>query len=344
MSERSRIEPDFHEAPPLALTMGEPAGIGGEITLKAWLRRRESVPAFAVVADPERLTLIGRQLGVEVPVRTIVRIADATAAFATALPVLAVKLPAPSIPGRPSAATAPAVIASIETAAKLTMRGEAAALVTNPIQKKPLYDSGFAHPGHTEFLGALAGGTGQPVMMLVGGDLRVVPVTIHIPIADVPRALSRAAVVHAATVTESALRRDFGIAAPRLAVAGLNPHAGESGGLGREDRDIVEPAIAELRANGLDVRGPLAADAMFHEAARRTYDAAICMYHDQALIPLKTIAFERGVNVTLGLPFIRTSPDHGTALDIAGQGKASAESLIAALRLAAAMAAQRRRG
>ncbi len=343
MSEPRRTGAKIEGVPPLALTMGEPAGIGGEITIKAWLRRGDGLPVFAVIDDPERLDLIVRAHGWTVPVRPIARIAEARAAFAETLPVLAIKLPEPVIPGRPSPATARAVIASIETAARLTMAGDAAAMVTNPIQKKPLYDAGFEHPGHTEFLGALAGGDGAPVMMLASADLRVVPVTIHMPLADVSRALSCAAIVHAATVTAAALARDFGIAAPRLAVAGLNPHAGESGGLGREDRDIIAPAVAELRARGLDVRGPLAADTLFHAAARQTYDAAICMYHDQALIPLKTLDFERGVNVTLGLPIIRTSPDHGTALDIAGQGRASPESLIAALRLAAAMAAQRQR-
>jgi 4-hydroxythreonine-4-phosphate dehydrogenase len=221
------------------------------------------------------------------------------------------------------------------------MNGRAAALVTNPIHKDSLYRAGFRYPGHTEYLAALAGVTAAPVMMLVCPGLRVVPVTIHLALRQAIQDLSTAAIVHAGRITEAALRRDFGVAAPTLAIAGLNPHAGEAGGLGREEIEIIEPAIAELRAAGVDVRGPLAADTMFHAEARANYDAALCMYHDQALIPIKTIDFHGGVNTTLGLPFVRTSPDHGTAFAIAGRGVARAESLIAALRLAAEMAAKR---
>jgi 4-hydroxythreonine-4-phosphate dehydrogenase len=322
--------------------MGEPAGIGGEITLKAWLRRREGLPAFAAVDDPERLSRIAADLGLAVPVRTIAAACEAAAVFDAALPVLPQLLPAPAVPGRPSAATASAVIGAIERAARLALAGEAAAIVTNPIQKKPLYDAGFAHPGHTEFLGALAELEAPPAMMLAAAELRVVPVTIHRPLAEVPRVLTTAEIVRIGTIAAAALRRDFGIERPRLAVAGLNPHAGESGSIGDEDETIVAPAVDALRAQGIDVRGPLPADTMFHAAARARYDAALCMYHDQALIPIKTLAFDRAVNVTLGLPFVRTSPDHGTALDIAGKGVASAESLVAALRMAAAMAAFRR--
>jgi 4-hydroxythreonine-4-phosphate dehydrogenase len=213
--------------------------------------------------------------------------------------------------------------------------------VTNPINKDALYRAGFKHPGHTEYLAELAGSRAPAVMMLAGRDLRVVPVTIHLALRDAIAALSTAGIVHAGRLTDAALRREFGIARPVIAIAGLNPHAGEAGGLGREDIDIVAPAIAELRAAGVDARGPLAADTMFHAAARRGYDAALCMYHDQALIPIKTLDFDGAVNVTLGLPFIRTSPDHGTAFDIAGKGVARPDSLIAALRLAAAMAARR---
>ena len=327
---------------PLLLTMGEPAGIGGEIALKAWLRRAEGVPAFAAIDNPERLAALAAALGLAVPVRAIAAPCEAAAVFPAALPVLPQRLGAPAVAGRPSAATAAAVIASIERAAKLALDGEAAAIVTNPIQKKPLYDAGFAHPGHTEFLGALAGLAAPPVMMLAAEELRVVPVTIHRPLAEVPRALSTAEIVRIGTIAATALARDFGIARPRLAVAGLNPHAGEAGSMGDEDETIVAPAVDALRGAGIDAVGPLPADTMFHAAARARYDAALCMYHDQALIPIKTLAFDRAVNVTLGLPFVRTSPDHGTALDIAGKGLADPTSLIAALRMAAAMSRCRR--
>jgi 4-hydroxythreonine-4-phosphate dehydrogenase len=327
---------------PLALTMGEPAGIGGEIALKAWQRRHESIPVFAAIDNAERLAEIARQCRVPTPVRPIADLREAAACFASALPVLPQPMAARASPGRPSPATAADVIRSIETAVALVRSGAAGAVVTNPIQKQPLYEAGFPHPGHTEFLGALAGLDEAPVMMLATGDFRVVPVTIHVPLAEVPSRLSRAMIVRAGRIAADALSRDFGVAAPRLAVAGLNPHAGEGGTLGREDGAIVAPAVAELRQFGIDARGPHPPDTMFHPAARATYDAALCMYHDQALIPLKTIDFEHGVNITLGLPFIRTSPDHGTALDIAGKGIASPASLIAALRLAGAMAASRR--
>jgi 4-hydroxythreonine-4-phosphate dehydrogenase len=323
---------------PLLLTMGEPAGIGGEIALKAWLRRGEGLPVFAAIDDPERLEDIARRLRLAVKVRAIAAVSEAAAVFAGALPVLAQRLPVPAIPGKPSAATAAAVIGAIERAARLALAGEAAAIVTNPIQKKPLYDAGFVHPGHTEFLGALAELEAPPAMMLAAAELRVVPVTIHLPLAEVPKVLSTAEIVRIGKITAAALERDFGVAQPRLAVAGLNPHAGEAGSMGDEDETVVAPAVDALRSAGIDATGPLPADTMFHAAARARYDAALCMYHDQALIPIKTLAFDRAVNVTLGLPFIRTSPDHGTALDIAGKGTASPESLIAALKMAAAMA------
>ncbi len=323
--------------------MGEPAGIGGEIALKAWLRRGEGLPAFAAIDDPERLAAIAEQLRLPAVVRTIAAPAEAAAVFPDALPVLPEKLPAPAVPGRPSAATAAAVIGAIERAARLALAGEAAAIVTNPIQKKPLYDAGFAHPGHTEFLGALAGLDAPPAMMLAAEELRVVPVTIHRALAAVPRELSTAEIVRIGKIAAAALRRDFGVAAPRLAVAGLNPHAGEMGSMGDEDDTIVAPAVDALRSAGIDAVGPLPADTMFHAAARARYDAALCMYHDQALIPIKTLAFDHGVNVTLGLPFVRTSPDHGTAFDIAGSGKANPASLVAALTLAARLAAADKR-
>ena len=244
-----------------------------------------------------------------------------------------------AVPGRPDPADAPLVIGAIDAAVAEVRAGRAAAVVTNPINKDALYRAGFRHPGHTEYLAELAGTGASAVMMLAGPELRVVPVTIHLALRQAIEQLSGAAIVHAGRVTHEALIRDFGVARPVIAVAGLNPHAGEAGALGREDIDIIAPAIAELRAAGIDARGPLAADTMFHAAARRGYDAALCMYHDQALIPVKTIDFDGAVNVTLGLPFIRTSPDHGTAFDIAGQRGRPPDSLIAALRLAARMAA-----
>jgi 4-hydroxythreonine-4-phosphate dehydrogenase len=325
---------------PLALTMGEPAGIGGEIALTAWRRRREGIPPFVAIDDPARLAAIAAALGWEAPVRAVAGPADAMAAWDQALPVLAAALPGSSAPGKPDPANAPAVIAAIERSVALTLAGETSGVVTLPIQKETLYRAGFRHPGHTEFLAELAG-AGTPVMMLACPGLRVVPVTVHMPLAAALSQLSTAGIVKAGRITAAALAADFGIARPRLAVASVNPHAGENGRLGREEIDIVAPAVAALRADGIEVFGPAPADTLFHPRARARYDAALCMYHDQALIPLKTIDFERGVNVTLGLPFVRTSPDHGTALDIAGKGVASAESLIAALKMAAEMAAAR---
>jgi len=332
-----------HPPLPLALTLGEPAGIGGEIALMAWARRGEGVPAFFAMDAPDRLATLARRVGLAVPVIAIDRPAEAGRAFGTGLPVLPHPVPRPPAPGRIERANAPAVIDSIRRAVALVQAGEAAAVVTNPVHKRSLYEAGFPHPGQTEFLGALAGNAGDAVMMLVGSGLRVVPVSVHIALARAVARLSTESIVHAGLTAARALRSDFGIARPRLAVAGLNPHAGEEGTLGREDIEIVAPAVAALRAEGIEVRGPLSADTMFHPRARATYDAALCMYHDQALIPLKTIAFDEGVNVTIGLPFIRTSPDHGTALDIAGRGVARPDSLIAALRVAAEMAACRAR-
>jgi 4-hydroxythreonine-4-phosphate dehydrogenase len=326
---------------PLALTMGEPAGIGGEITLAAWLRRGEGVPPFYVIDDPARLDALARRLGWPITVKMIAAPDHVAAAFADALPVMPVGGSPRAAPGKPDTADAKLVLRAIEIAVAEVRSGRAAALITNPINKDALYRAGFHHPGHTEYLAELAGSTEPAVMMLAGADLCVVPVTIHLALHDAIAALTKEAIVRAGKVVDAALRRDFGIASPVLAVAGLNPHAGENGGLGREDIDIVAPAITQLRAAGIDAKGPLAADTMFHAAARRGYDAALCMYHDQALIPIKTIDFDGAVNVTLGLPFIRTSPDHGTAFDIAGKGVARPDSLIAALRLAAAMAARR---
>jgi 4-hydroxythreonine-4-phosphate dehydrogenase len=332
---------------PLALTMGEPAGIGGEIALKAWLRRGDGVPPFFVIDDPGRLAALAGRLGWSVPLCALAADDGADVAhaalrvFAEALPVLPVGGTPRAAPGRPDPADAPLVIGAIDLAVAQVRAGRAAAVVTSPVNKDALYRAGFRHPGHTEYLAELAGTGERAVMMLACQELRVVPVTIHLALRDAVAQLSGAAIVHAGRVTHQALIRDFGIAAPVLAVAGLNPHAGEAGALGREDIDIIAPAIAELRACGIDARGPLAADTMFHAASRHGYDAALCMYHDQALIPVKTIDFDGAVNVTLGLPFIRTSPDHGTAFDIAGKGVARPDSLIAALLMAAQMARRR---
>lgn len=322
--------------------MGEPAGIGGEIALSAWRDRRAAgVPPFFVIDEPDRLARLARALGWDVPVRAIDAPADAVSLFATALPVFPLDVPLGRVAaGRPDAANAPSVIRSIAAAVEFAQAGEAAGVVTNPIQKESLYAAGFPHPGHTEYLAALAGGV-TPVMMLACPGLRVVPVTIHLPLRAALAALTTDAIVTAGRITAAGLARDFGIARPRLAVAGLNPHAGENGTLGREEIEIIAPAVAALQEAGIAATGPAPADTMFHAAARRRYDAALCMYHDQALIPLKTIDFDRGVNITLGLPFVRTSPDHGTACDIAGKGIASAESLIAALAIAGEMAAHR---
>jgi 4-hydroxythreonine-4-phosphate dehydrogenase len=330
-----------HAETPLALTLGDPAGVGPDVTLLAWLaQNHEPVPPFALLGDPTVLEARADLLGLKVPIATIGEAEAAEARFAEELPVLPIAVAGDVVPGRPDTAAGPAVQRSIEQAVRLAQSGEARAIVTNPISKAALYRGGFAFPGHTEYLAALAAADGKalhPVMMLAADGLRVVPVTIHIPLKEVVAALSKELILTTIEITASDLRRYFGIAHPRLAVSGLNPHAGEEGALGREEIDVIAPAIEAARTRGLDVTGPHPADTMFHEAARTTYDAAICMYHDQALIPLKALAFDRGVNITLGLPFIRTSPDHGTAFGIAGTGKASARSLIEALRLADAM-------
>lgn len=327
---------------PLALTMGEPAGIGGEITLRAWLAARSrALPRFFCIDDPARLRDLAAAQGLQVEILEVAEPAAADEAFERGLPVLPLPDPVEAEPGRPKPANAEAVLESIRRAVALTAAGSAAAVVTNPIHKATLYEAGFRHPGHTEFLAQLAGAENPPVMMLAGPSLRVVPVTIHLPLKAAIAALTPDKIEQAGRTLAQALRRDFGIAAPRLAVAGLNPHAGEAGSLGSEDREVIAPAVAALQHQGIDARGPLAADSLFHEAARRSYDAALCMYHDQALIPVKALDFDQAVNVTLGLPFVRTSPDHGTAFDIAGSGRASPASLLAALELAARMSAAR---
>ena len=325
---------------PLAMTMGEPAGIGGELSLKAWRAQRPASRCFFVLDDSARLAALSELLGFGVPVAEIADPADAPSVFATALPVLPVRLRVAVRPGHPDPANAPATIEAIERAVRLALAGKVAGVVTNPIQKKTLQDAGFPHPGHTEFLAELAGGA-EVAMMLACPELRVVPITIHLSLAEAVRTLDADRIVRTGRIVAAGLKALFGIARPRLAVAGLNPHAGEQGAMGDEEIRIIAPAIATLRAEGLDVRGPAPADTLFHPAARATYDAALCMYHDQALIPIKTIDFSGGVNVTIGLPFVRTSPDHGTALDIAGTGRADPTSLIDALAMADDMARRR---
>lgn len=322
----------------LILTSGEPAGIAPEITARAWeALRHEPSCAFALIGDQAYWQ--ARNPGV--PITAITTLAEVNRVFPTALPVLHRPLAAHPPTGRIIPETAPQVIAAIDEAVSLAMADEAAGIITNPIQKEALYAAGFHHQGHTDYLAHLSARHGHPVqevMMLVAADLRAVPITVHIPLKDVPQALTREAILAQARVTARDLRRYFGIASPRLAITGLNPHAGENGTMGREEIDIINPALAILRAEGHDILGPLPADTAFHAEARAAYDAILCMYHDQALIPVKTLDFHGGVNVSLGLPFIRTSPDHGTALGIAGKGLANPKSLIAAIRLAASMA------
>ncbi|MBY5397312.1 4-hydroxythreonine-4-phosphate dehydrogenase PdxA [Rhizobium leguminosarum] len=325
---------------PLALSQGDPAGIGPDITLMAWLRRRElGLPPFFLIGDPDVLALRARQLNLAVSIRETDEASKAAGMFADALPVMTIPVGIEVVAGEPHAATAKGTIASIEKAVSLVIDGEALAVVTNPIAKAVLYEAGFRFPGHTEFLADLAArATGRPVtpvMMLSGPKLRAIPVTIHIPVRDVPQALTGELITETCRIAHEDLRQRFGIEAPRLAVAGLNPHAGEGGAIGTEDEDVIRPAIERLRDEGIDAIGPLPADTMFHDEARARYDVAICMYHDQALIPAKALGFDDSVNVTLGLPFVRTSPDHGTAFGIAGKGLAREHSLVAALKLAA---------
>jgi 4-hydroxythreonine-4-phosphate dehydrogenase len=329
---------------PLALSVGEPAGIGAEIIGRAWtLRREKALPPFYAVADPAFLASRLARFGLDVPVVTATP-ETAIGVFAEALPVFDLDHQVEDRPGELSGATAAATVAAIETAVGHVRDGRAAGIVTAPIQKSSLYAAGFKFPGHTEFLGDLArrlwpGAPHEPVMMLAGPQLATVPVTVHIALREVPEVLTGEMIVATGRIVDREMKAKFGLARPRLAVAGLNPHAGEDGGMGREDIDIVAPAVARLRADGIEARGPLPSDTLFHAAARQTYDVVLAMYHDQALIPVKTIAFDETVNVTLGLPFVRTSPDHGTALDIAGKGIADPSSLIAAIRMAGRMAA-----
>ena len=333
--------PAAAELPPLAVTMGDPAGIGPDITLISWLNRAAlALPAFVLVGDAELVAERALQLGLVIPIERVSEFAAGREIFARALPVL---------PVRPAGADQSLIVAGIEQAVLAVLERRALAMVTNPLTKSALNPAGLSYPGHTEYLALLAerfggGPRPRPVMMLAAEELKVVPATVHVPIAAVPSLLTRELLSETIAITAAALRQDFGLAAPRIAVTGLNPHAGEDGLIGKEERDLIGPVLASLAARGLAVTGPHAADTLFHAAARRSYDAVVAMYHDQALIPLKTLAFDRGVNITLGLPFVRTSPDHGTAFSLAGTGKARPGSFVAALRLAAEIGARRRAG
>ena len=345
-------DPDSPRPTVLALTRGDPSGIGPELALRAWLalHAEPSAPAFFIIADPAHLAGLAERFALPVPIKSC-EPDQAAALFGDALPVVGISENAQGrvhgLLGQPDVADASDTLRSIETAAELIRAGQAAAMVTNPIAKNVLQDAGFAHQGHTEFLGELAqrffadrlsGATVRPIMLLWSSDLAVVPATIHVPLVQVPRLVTFDLLVETGKIVAQDFIRRFGLVAPRLVFSGLNPHAGENGHMGREEIDIIKPAVAELRNLGIDARGPFPADTLFHAAARAQYDVAIAMYHDQALIPIKTLAFETAVNVTLGLPFVRTSPDHGTAFDIAAAGKADPSSLIAALRLAARLA------
>ena len=329
---------------PLAISLGDPAGIGPEIVFKAWSALRHTGPAFVVVGDLNQVaSASGGTTGL---VRPVSSVEDAARAFPEALPVIDVPLLEPVVAGSPSPRAAKAVISWIETAVGLALSGAVGGVVTAPIAKETLYGAGFPFPGHTEFLGELTldhryDGARGPIMMLAAPGLRVSLVTVHTPLAEVSASLSVEKIVNAGLVTAQALRRDFGVESPRLAVAGLNPHAGEGGTIGREELQIVGPAVRALRDLGVQANGPSPADSLFHEAARATYDAVLCLYHDQALIPVKMLDFWGGVNITLGLPIVRTSPDHGTAFDIAGRGQARPDSMIAAIRMAQAIAERR---
>jgi 4-hydroxythreonine-4-phosphate dehydrogenase len=324
---------------PLAVSIGDPAGIGPEVIAAAWEQRDSAgLAPFLAIGDARAIRAVW-----DGPIATLSDPTHAAAAFATALPLIQVDDPGDIIPGQPNLPGARCALDSLELACGLARQGMASGLVTGPVAKSQLAAIGFAYPGQTEFVAERCGvAAGNAVMMLAGPTLRTVPLTVHVPLAAVPRLLSIDLIVARARITARGLIRDFGIEAPRLAIAGLNPHAGESGTLGREEIEIIRPAIDLLREEGINVIGPMPADTMFHAPARARYDAALCMYHDQALIPLKALHFEDGVNITLGLPIIRTSPDHGTAFDIAGTGTASPLAMIAAIRMAADCAARRR--
>ena len=327
---------------PLALTLGEPAGIGPDLALALWTRREAlHVPAFVLLGDPAFLAARAKLLRLEVNIAET-DAKDATSRFATALPVRPLGVKATAAPGKPDGTSAPAAMAAVEQGVALVTDGNAAALVTNPFAKSVMQQAGFQFPGHTEYLAELAkrrgGKAPRPVMLIWSEELAVVPVTIHVPLTEVPRLLTIELIVETGRVVAQDFSRRFGIAQPRIAVCGLNPHAGEHGVLGREEKEIIGPAIEKLKALNIGASGPYPADTLFHAEARKRYDVALGMYHDQVLVPAKTLAFDRAVNVTLGLPFVRTSPDHGTAFDLAGTGKANPSSLLAALKLARRLA------
>lgn len=324
--------------PPLALTLGEPAGIGPDLTLQLWAERiARKLPPFFLVADRAFTADRAKALSLDIPLAECAP-EQAAQCFADALPLVPAGAPATAAPGRPDPSSAASARASIDLAVRLTQQGKAAAVVTNPIAKHVMQAGGFAFPGHTEYLAHLSGAP-RPIMLIWSEELAVVPLTIHIPLRDVPAAITTDLIVESACITARDYRERFGMANPRIAVCGLNPHAGEEGTIGREEIEILAPALRLLRAEGIDATGPFPADSLFHAEARKRYDVALGMYHDQVLAPVKALAFDRAVNVTLGLPFVRTSPDHGTAFDLAGTGKANPSSLEAALKLAARLAA-----
>ncbi|WP_025300614.1 4-hydroxythreonine-4-phosphate dehydrogenase PdxA [Candidatus Endolissoclinum faulkneri] len=327
--------------PPIALTPGEPAGIGIDLVLGLWAARNQETPAFFLIDDPQRVAERAHLLGLSIPFEIMEDPSHASNAFSKALPVLRHDFPAYTTPGIPNVANTLATLEAINRAVTLIRTGMASAVVTNPIQKETLYQAGFKQPGHTEYLATLSDINLTPVMLIAAPDLKVVPVTIHIPLAEVSRQLTVEKIFTTAMITYNALRTDFGIIFPRLALTGLNPHAGENGMLGREDNEVIATAVAKLTAKGIDACGPLPADTLFYEEARRNYDVVLGMYHDQVLVPIKTINFWKGVNVTIGLPFIRTSPNHGTALRLAGTGTARIDSLRAATDMAWSIAHRR---
>ncbi len=326
---------------PIALTMGDPAGIGGEISLMSWMKHRSELPTFYILDDPSRLDKLAHKTNLRCRIEEIKSPADAISVFKNALPVLPLSKAVVSLPGDNSHEDSQMVVESINYAVDATMDGAASAIVTNPIQKSLLYQADFPSPGHTEYLGLRAGLKEPPIMLLAGPHLKVVPVTIHLSLKDAISALTHSEIVRTLKLTVETLKKDFGVANPHIAVSGLNPHAGEGGHMGREEIEIIAPAISEAATPDCMIDGPLAADTMFHETARKKYDVAVCMYHDQALIPMKTLDFDNGVNVTGGLPFVRTSPDHGTAYDIAGTAKANPLSLVSAIKMAAKISQHR---
>lgn len=333
------VKPSDRLPPPIAVTVGDPAGIGPDIILMAWHRRNEErLSPFLVIGCAKTLATRAIQLGLSVPITTIETPGEASRHFSTSLPLVPLELPGEAVPGKPDAQSATMTIEAIDRAVAWTLSGDTAAIVTAPINKSILVQAGFSHPGHTEYLAYLckakSGAALRPVMMIAAPGLKVVPVTIHMPLNEVSSALTRSLIVETIEITATSMRDRFRIAKPRIAVTGLNPHAGESGLIGREEIETIIPAIETLKANGIDVVGPLPADGAFQSRSRPLYDVFVAMYHDQALIPVKTLAFDAAVNVTLGLPIIRTSPDHGTAYDLAGTGNANPESFLASLKLA----------